>query len=1053
MNAKRLALFSAILATIFLAVPSTGVAQGEPEYPYDVDTRPRRGFLTDAMTGSGVDAIDSVSGNLHLEIPIASLAPGPAGSGFDLTLVYNSSIWEARGNGYSLSIDPPIPQDPYTVYFGSQTLNADAGWRYNYQGYRIDREKKPADLPDCNAYGVWRHRLRIGLPDGSLHTLFLQNDDGAEHNLMDGEGFLIFDENGLGVDVGCPGPGRKLLGQRLTYYTVDGSYLKLEIDPDDNRTEAAEWILHYPDGRRVHGRGDGVDKIYDPNGNWVEFSSEDCVSDICTTVIRDQYHQQVPGREIRIKPHQAGNYDDIQVPIDTGTVTWRVNWGNVTIDGRAASVEPLSYEEYPASPDSLYLARYSRPSGTHRVVESIMLPDAGSGQTSYQFDYDHNPLMTGDQYRWGELTQMIAPTGATYKYAYRDYRTRVPPNMLRNPVVSKTVTASGETRTWNYAYTETSTTITGPDAGVTLIEYKDPNDLFDPMGSDRGAQWDRGLIHTITNPDGSVIARTWKRNAVHLVANWDLNPNNPYVEREEFTPSGTGAAVKAVTDFTYDKNGNLLSRIEKNWDGTQARKLVQTFHHEAPADEADSASVEDNEKGYWRPHATPWTNFDQPRRLNAVKRREIWGTETTPKAVSEFAYDDPYRSGNVTREVSWDDVQPASATTPLNEGLSQVLVRGRHPSGNGNLTSISVPEIPTVVFYKPLGALSSPYPTRVTYGTGSDRRAFSYEWNYKTGNLISWTDADNSVTTSYLYDGLGRRKSESQAGLRKTITEYDDSNLRVTEKRDLDVFGDGKLQSVTRYDQLGRVTRVNTTDGSTLTPSDETDGIKVRTDHKTVSGGQMTISSTPYRQETGPTVEWTCVQQDSIGRTKAIGVFKGSARPASCTATANRTGLTEFSYDRNMTRIIEKAPDGDVVRDEVRDALGRLTEVTEDPGAGNLAYGTAYTYDPLDNLLTVTQGVQTRTFVYSSLSRLRSATNPESGTTHYCYDAAGNLTSRTDARVVLPSNAYDAAGNQTLYSPHTLAYDAENRLKSMTHAGSESGTYLYDGEGRRVKKT
>ena len=49
--------------------------------------------------------------------------------------------------------------------------------------------------------------------------------------------------------------------------------------------------------------------------------------------------------------------------------------------------------------------------------------------------------------------------------------------------------------------------------------------------------------------------------------------------------------------------------------------------------------------------------------------------------------------------------------------------------------------------------------------------------------------------------------------------------------------------------------------------------------------------------------------------------------------------------------------------------------------------------------------------------------------------------------------AYDAAGNQTLYSPHTLAYDAENRLFSMTHASSGSGTYLYDGQGRRVKKT
>ena len=89
----------------------------------------------------------------------------------------------------------------------------------------------------------------------------------------------------------------------------------------------------------MHGRGDGVEKIYDPNGNWVEFFSEDCVSDICNTFIRDQYHQQVPGREIRIESHLAGNYDDIQVPTDTGTVTWRVNWGTVTIDGRPSSVE------------------------------------------------------------------------------------------------------------------------------------------------------------------------------------------------------------------------------------------------------------------------------------------------------------------------------------------------------------------------------------------------------------------------------------------------------------------------------------------------------------------------------------------------------------------------------------------------------------------------------------------------------------------------------------------------------------------------------------------
>ncbi len=767
MNSNPQALVRIVWTTLVLAAPAAAVAQ---EYPYDVDTKPRRGFLTDTMTGVGVDSIDSVGGHLRLDIPIASMAPGPAGSGFDLSLIYNSSIWQARpAQDTAFSFD-----DSYEVM--SVSLEADAGWRYNYKGYGLEYEERIVlDDPDSQAFcpidDAWRHRFRIGLPDGSLHTLFLLNEDNAEDTVWDGEGFLIYDENGLPHTSTCATPENNLVTQRLTYYTVDGSYLKVEIEADgaNSPTAHAEWILHYPDGRRVHGKHRKVDRIYDANGNWVEFVSEDCVSEICITVIRDQYHQQVPGREIRIRHDRANSYDEIMVPTESGTATWTVNWGTVTVESTEAY--PLKYEHYPGN--SSYQGLDYSPSGMHRVVQSIDLPVTGAG--SYVFDYDHDGNHTNsvEQYRWGELTRMITPTGAVYDYVYRDALRRAPRNLLRNAVEKKVVTAGTDVRTWTYAYDRvaSTTTITGPDGGETVFAYKDPNypwSLDDSLN--RVGNWDRGLIHTITNPDGSVIARTWKRNKVPLAANWDSNPNNPYVEREEFTLSGTGAAVKAVTDFTYDKNGNLLSRIEKNWDGTQARKLVQTFHHEAPADEADSATVNDDSSGYWRPHATPWTDFDEPRRLNAVERREIWGTGTTPKAVSEFAYDDPYRSGNVTKEVRWDNVQPASATTPLNEGLSQVLVRGRHPSANGNLTSISAPEIPTVVTYDRLGALSSPYPTRVTYGTGSDQRVFSYEWNYKTGNLISWTDDDNSVTTSYLYDGLGRRTSESQAGLRKTIT-------------------------------------------------------------------------------------------------------------------------------------------------------------------------------------------------------------------------------------------------------------------------------------------
>ncbi|PYR85268.1 MAG: hypothetical protein DMG19_15250 [Acidobacteria bacterium] len=61
------------------------------------------------------------------------------------------------------------------------------------------------------------------------------------------------------------------------------------------------------------------------------------------------------------------------------------------------------------------------------------------------------------------------------------------------------------------------------------------------------------------------------------------------------------------------------------------------------------------------------------------------------------------------------------------------------------------------------------------------------------------------------------------------------------------------------------------------------------------------------------------------------------------------------------------------VRQQKRD-LGRLTQVIEDPNDLNpngLNYSTTYSYDALDNLTGVVQGVQSRSFVY----------NPESETT------------------------------------------------------------------------
>lgn len=84
------------------------------------------------------------------------------------------------------------------------------------------------------------------------------------------------------------------------------------------------------------------------------------------------------------------------------------------------------------------------------------------------------------------------------------------------------------------------------------------------------------------------------------------------------------------------------------------------------------------------------------------------------------------------------------------------------------------------------------------------------------------------------------------------------------------------------------------------------------------------------------------------------------------------------------------------------------------------------------------QGVQTRSFVYDSLKRLISVTNPESGTITYSYNDNNDLLEKTDPRL-LP--------NGSTKIKTTLAYDALNRLTSKTYNdGTPSVNLYYDNQ-------
>ena len=1043
-----------LLLALVLAVARPAPAQNA--FPYNVDTRPKTGFLPDSMVG-GVDSIGPANGGLHLNIPIASLPAGDAGMGFQLRLVYNSAnyaiqagVWETPPYGNPTAAD----LEQYPKYY--QKLYGEPGWRYNFQNYRIEEEtrdlnRKCSDSdPDFPLYPRV-YRTRVGLGDGSLHALHLYGDGPVAGAPVEPEGFYHFSYTGWPHSIwpAClnAAPVDDLFNVRRTLYSSDGSYVKLEIGPNPAR-EMSEWILSIPDGRQARGTGQMANKLYDANGNWVEFVNA-CADLICTqpyTAIRDRYFAADPNRQILIEylPQASGPSDHrITAPTANGTATWTVDLERITVDGGVKTYERTPDDDPFNNEDGDQPVRTRQ----HVVVSSITYPSTPT--THYGFEYNDGAV------GWGEVDKVTAPGGAVTAYTYENDSHRDNGFLMDNPVLKRMVT-HGETPdvttdAWSYAYPYAAFITTNPDGGVVTKTFE---------------TGDRERISKIAGPDGLVVERTWAHNSLQSIVGYVPPANNPYVSQvRRSVPDSMGAASKtAITGFSYNANGLLTSRIEYDWVDyvatadtrplkvaerdtaamTVKRRVDLTYHYPQPS----PSPALDLATGYWRAHNPLfWSDPGLPRRLDAVRRRTVSDGATT-FAATEFVYDNAYTTGNVTQEKRWDDVKPASVPATLSAANAQVLTRA-HDS-RGNLTEIYAPDVHTRITYgsAPNVTGPGPYPTQVVYAPGMpEARTWTYVWDYGAGVLDSSRDHDNGVTTAYAYDALGRSTEVNEAGMRKTVTTYYDDTRRVRTVTDLVTHGDGKLQTIAKHDMLGRVVETRVSDGAGLsTTANASDGIKVTTDYIHTAGSPtMVVTSTPHRATTDPMLEWTCTRVDRLGRTSRIGVFKGAAPPASCAATANRTGLTEFSYDRNMTRITEHAPGAtaatvtDVVRDEVRDALGRLTEVTEDPGAGNLAYGTAYAYDPLDNLLTVTQGVQTRTFVYSSLSRLRSATNPESGTTHYCYDDAGNLKSRTDARVTLPSSALDTAGHlicpaSAAHATATYVYDDLQRLDTVTYS-------------------
>jgi hypothetical protein len=347
------------------------------------DNMPSRGLIpTGLFAVSDVETINVVNGNVLFRIPLAALPPNRSGltAGFNLT--YNSQI-------YDIQRDPGVSQITGlpTTFQHLRPSQQGGGWQYGYM-YSLSLDILPGLGTNCNGTPDLRkiYRLSVISPDGSHHTLHLYPDtprSPAGPSLLDNNGDGYYEVDPSGHTPLCPSPpdsSGNPVGD-LTYYTTDGSYLKVVVSQsaDVNWTNH-QWTIYFPDGSTATGFGAQMMQRTDRNNNSISVQNvlvqnPDGSQDTLSTAIWDNF-----ARRILIQYNRSAGTSNQDTVTQTGfaengvahPLTWTVYWGVVSL-----SASPLGYTCSLVG-DSCYVANENI---KQRVVNVISLPTPEDNST------------------------------------------------------------------------------------------------------------------------------------------------------------------------------------------------------------------------------------------------------------------------------------------------------------------------------------------------------------------------------------------------------------------------------------------------------------------------------------------------------------------------------------------------------------------------------------------------------------------------------------------------------------------------------------------------
>jgi len=332
-----------------------------------------------------------------------------------------------------------------------------------------------------------------------------------------------------------------------------------------------------------------------------------------------------------------------------------------------------------------------------------------------------------------------------------------------------------------------------------------------------------------------------------------------------------------------------------------------------------------------------------------------------------------------------------------------------------------------------------------------------YDFTYDPlGRVLSQTRAGSTMT--YEYDPVGNRMKRIDYMDRPTTYEYDKLN-RLKKINYLPPGTGGSitppppvLQAVYNYDALSRLTSA-VNEAGTVSFSYDTRG---RTETTTdVYGKVLTYG---YDDNSNRNL----LKLD--GTNYASYGYDDANRLTNLTNSADNA-VINFGYD-NANKLTSRSYPNSVTTTYNYDGMSRLTRLRDSGTSVNL--DRQYSYNTANQINSITEPAQTRSFGYDNLDRLTAVT-PSSGTSeNYAFDAVGNRTSsqRSASYTYQPYNRltgtatggyeYDSNGNMEYKYENGVkwqyVWDYENRLTVAKSEIAQVISYTYDALGRRVAR-